>query len=508
MQRLISQVTCWRDGDRLTIWLAEPLPAITWEITAVTCRYWPTYSWADNPWLCDGTGHQLSRTKYDRIRPCSLDELAFERSGPTTYVCHVPLAEGAAKHHTDRKLGRWALAILMGSPSLAIGQTFEVQPTVTLRHPPQLRLSYDWVLDGPGAVRGVARAPPGMSSRGIMLKQEANGINWTVDDSDIPPEYGHDMAVLRSSQKSLGLVLEAHPSIHSFPWDAPQNVSNRHVLRYLKRQPYCKAKTGLGLALEGILQKLQTYAARGDWHSAVLHQTPKQLWSHKNAITEYQVWVYYRLVLHQLNLFFPGRELDNSCRRLPVCAGHKETLEHIFWTCPVAQGCWQAVLSAWHGSDVRLNDVSQYAGNCLARTPPPMSRTLLQRLQRAFGDTVEEYIAQWKRIWWILCSVCISTLWIQRNRAVHEQQRLSLQGSVLEFSSNGLRQLRALSARERRTLHSRVQGIRLWQCIELLADTTAPSRASHHVVSHVQPPGNSTPALLIWLRTFQRSCSH
>ena len=220
------------------------------------------------------------------------------------------------------------------------------------------------------------------------------------------------------------------------------------------------------------------------------------------------MWVYYRLVLHQLNLFFPGRELDNSCRRLPVCAGHKETLEHIFWTCPVAQGCWQAVLSAWHGSDVRLNDVSQYAGNCLSRTPPPMSRTLLQRLQRAFGDTVEEYIAQWKRIWWILCSVCISTLWIQRNRAVHEQQRLSLQGSVLEFSSNGLRQLRALSARERRTLHSRVQGIRLWQCIELLDDTTAPSRASHHVVSHVQPPGNSTPALLIWLRTFQRSCSH
>ena len=70
MSRLISQTACWRDGDRLTIWLAAPLPAVTWEILAVSRRYWPTYWWTDNPWLCDGTGHRLTRTKYDRIRPC------------------------------------------------------------------------------------------------------------------------------------------------------------------------------------------------------------------------------------------------------------------------------------------------------------------------------------------------------------------------------------------------------------------------------------------------------
>ena len=86
----------------------------------------------------------------------------------------------------------------------------------------------------------------------------------------------------------------------------------------------------LGTALRGLLQKLQTCADRGDWHSAALNQTPKQLWSHHNAITEHQVWVYYLLVLQQLNLFFPGRELNNSCRRMSVCGSHKETLEHIF----------------------------------------------------------------------------------------------------------------------------------------------------------------------------------
>ena len=148
-------------------------------------RYWPTYWWTDNPWLCDGTGHWLTRTKYDRIRPCSLQDLAIERTGPTTYVCRVPLAEGAGKHHTDRKLGRWALAILLGSPPLDIAQICEVRPTVALRNPPVLRQAYTRELVAAGAVRGVADTAPDILSRGVMLKQASNGINWTVEDSHI-----------------------------------------------------------------------------------------------------------------------------------------------------------------------------------------------------------------------------------------------------------------------------------------------------------------------------------
>ncbi|TDH67568.1 hypothetical protein CCR75_000060 [Bremia lactucae] len=215
----------------------------------------------------------------------------MERTGPTTYICHVPLAEGVDKHHTNRKLGRWALAILFGSPPLAMGRTFKLIPTVALRHPPpDLQLSYNWVLVEPGAVRGVESSALDISSRRIILKKEANGINWTVDDSHpVSLEYGHDVAVMRSSQRARGLVLEANPSIHSFPREALSNVANRHVLRHVKRQPYGKAKVGLGTALKGLLQKLQTCADRGDWHSVALNQTLKQLWGHQNAITEYQV---------------------------------------------------------------------------------------------------------------------------------------------------------------------------------------------------------------------------
>ena len=148
-------------------------------------RYWPTYWWTDNPWLCDGTGHWLTRTKYDRIRPCSLQDLAIERTGPTSYVCRVPFAEGAGKHHTDRKLGRWALAILLGSPPLDIAQICEVRPTVALRNPPVLRQAYTWELVAARAVRRVADTAPVIPSRGVMLKQASNGINWTVEDSHI-----------------------------------------------------------------------------------------------------------------------------------------------------------------------------------------------------------------------------------------------------------------------------------------------------------------------------------
>ena len=83
---------------------------------------------------------------------------------------------------------------------------------------------------------------------------------------------------------------------------------------------------------------------------------------------------------------------------------------------------------------MRPNEVSRYAGHSMARMPPPLSTTLLYRLQRAFGDTVEAYIVEWKRIWWILCSVGILILWIQRNQVVHEQQQFHSRGVSKRFA--------------------------------------------------------------------------
>ena len=143
-------------------------------------RYWFTYWWTDNPWLCDGTGHPMTRSKYDHIRPCSLHDLAIERTGPLIYVCHVPKAVGAVRHHTYRILGRWALSILLGSPPLAIAQKYEVLSTMDLQKTPDLRQSYICVPIEPGVVRRVEETVRDKPYDGNMLKQKSHGTNWTV----------------------------------------------------------------------------------------------------------------------------------------------------------------------------------------------------------------------------------------------------------------------------------------------------------------------------------------
>ncbi|KAF1795897.1 hypothetical protein GQ600_11987 [Phytophthora cactorum] len=39
----------------------------------------------------------------------------------------------------------------------------------------------------------------------------------------------------------------------------------------------------------------------------------KQLWVHRNMLTDYQVWVTYRLATLQLNLYCVGKEHDQGC---------------------------------------------------------------------------------------------------------------------------------------------------------------------------------------------------
>ena len=167
-----------------------------------------------------------------------------------------------------------------------------------------------------------------------------------------------------------------------------------------------------------LLLRLQQSAERNERYCAALHQTPTELWRHRNAITEYQVWVCYRMALHQLNLYSSGRELNNCCRKLPVCRGQKETLDHTFWGCPVAQGCWRALITYWTGCIGSPARVQLYARFCLSRKSPPLTPVISRRLLSAFGHSSGAYVCQWKRMWWILCSICITTLWVQRNRIV------------------------------------------------------------------------------------------
>jgi 7-cyano-7-deazaguanine synthase in queuosine biosynthesis len=144
---------------------------------------------------------------------------------------------------------------------------------------------------------------------------------------------------MQKYQQEGSIVFYAHPLLHGFPWRVRDSISNKHVMKAIKQQPFARYKESERnnqKLLDGLKEKMET----SSWQRAVMEQTPSQLWEHRNELTEYQVWVAYRVAVRQLNLYFDGREHDNACRKLEECRGHKETLEHILWECPCARACW------------------------------------------------------------------------------------------------------------------------------------------------------------------------
>uniref|UniRef100_A0AAV1V9I2 Uncharacterized protein n=1 Tax=Peronospora matthiolae TaxID=2874970 RepID=A0AAV1V9I2_9STRA len=219
---------------------------------------------------------------------------------------------------------RWALAIVFGSPTLRIAEKCEVQSAVTLRQQPELRVPYSWFVMDAGTVHGVSTLSTGLTQGTIVLHRQPDGFHWTIAETSVTYSDGwSDIKVLHQAQRDNGLVVAAHPAIHGFPWVVPDAISSRQALRHLKRQPYQRVKGDLGKGLNGVLLRLQQSAERNERYCAARNQTPRELWRHRNAITEYQVWVYYRMALHQLNCYSPGRELNNCCRKLSVCHGQR-----------------------------------------------------------------------------------------------------------------------------------------------------------------------------------------
>jgi hypothetical protein len=133
-----------------------------------------------------------------------------------------------------------------------------------------------------------------------------------------------------------------------------------------------------------------------------------------------------------------------------------------------------------------------------------MSAGMARRIKEYTPDNVKEMETEWKRMWRILASVCITSLWIQRNRVVFHQEEITADRSAQEFWATGLRQLRALSKRERRSSDRQIQGARLHLCQQELEH--APREQSPQVRSPEQPPDQHTaPALLSRLRNYQTS---
>ncbi|ETN10387.1 hypothetical protein PPTG_10525 [Phytophthora nicotianae INRA-310] len=404
--------------------------------------------------------------------------------------------------HSQPKLRRWGIAILTSIPTLTVGSTLRVGTVATLRHPPELRNNYTWIIINAHRIRGVSSTSPEEST--FELEQQPNGIHWMISEStQADATTKADIVQLQQHEYTGAIVFQAHPMLHGFPWTVPDSTANRHVLAAIKKQAF-KRYCGDGIKLDATVNHLQQAVQTSTWQAAAMTQSPKQLWAHTNELTAYQVWVSYRVALRQLNLYYDGRQHDNSCRKLQCCQGHKETLEHIMWDCPCAQACWQKLISHWTGEQWSLQTTKRFQEACASRKAPVLSRVIKAQLGRDHPDEETQYAKEWKRMWRILCSICMTSLWIQRNRVVFQQEEITVDRSVLEFWTTSQQQLRGIAKRERRKPETMEIGTRLLLCQRQMEKI--PTEKSPKETSPVQPPDQTLePALLARLRIKQTS---
>ncbi|RAW43480.1 hypothetical protein PC110_g386 [Phytophthora cactorum] len=113
-----------------------------------------------------------------------------------------------------------------------------------------------------------------------------------------------------------------------------------------------------------------------------------------------------------------------------------------------------------------------------------MDQAIWKRLAGTFGDVATDLEKDWQRIWWIMSSICVTVLWVQRTRVVFHGEELTLERSAKELRSTILRQLRALTKRERSQPHTKIRGTKLQLCLELLTVPTGEALKDWH---HLQP---------------------
>ena len=71
-----------------------------------------------------------------------------------------------------------------------------------------------------------------------------------------------------------------------------ESIANAHVLLALKKRPFRWYK-GADSRMTKTVERLRDSAQASAWQTAVLQQTPANVWAHHNELTEYQVWVIY-----------------------------------------------------------------------------------------------------------------------------------------------------------------------------------------------------------------------
>ena len=133
------------------------------------------------------------------------------------------------------------------------------------------------------------------------------------------------------------------------------------------------------------------------------------------------------------------------------------------------------------------------------RRAPPLPPRLLQLLIDRFGDDHTAAADEYRRIWFVLCSLCQVHLWVERNGVIFRGKSTSPAQSALAFWRSGLRQLKAIALREHRSAATAVRGARLHACLDILSQVPT-GRQAPQTISHDEL---TAPALVSRFKTIQ-----
>ena len=139
----------------------------------------------------------------------------------------------------------------------------------------------------------------------------------------------------------------------------------------------------------------------------------------------------------------------------------------------------------------------------LNRQAPSISVSKRLRLTKRFLNDADAAVAVWHMIWFLMSSICLTHLWVERNTAVFKGERTSVSRSISRYWEVGIRQLTALSKREHRGVDTVVQKALLHAGLDLF--TIEPRVFSETTEDrHERLPD---PVLLSWLKSFQTPCT-
>lgn len=511
LPNLRSSSTSWWEENDWILHLSEPLP---WrpqgdEIWPQEINdFWQTFQWSGNPWILSPQALELSRSKYNRIRDVSLEQLHIQRTGPQEYVFSGIGTDVHDPRHSHAKLREWAIIILLSSPPLDVGNPVGCPSPLRLRQQLPFTQAISWVLIGPGKVRGVSLSDESDRPQSWELTQCHDGITWVFDGAP-PLVKGKSQELTQKAESKLsrhGVVFFSNPQIHHYPWSAPPTVPNHRLFTFLKKQAFQATKRGLAAPLKQVIDRLATKSQNTRWQCTALNVTPAQLWDHGHAVTEYQLWTRYRHATGQLNFYYQNRPPDGSCTYLE-CVGQKETQEHLFWGCPRAQAIWARLISHWESTPHHPTHLLDWLEHCANCSVPRISPQVTAKLLARYPEDIDLFATAWRTIWEVAVTVIITMLWQLRVDRIFNNALIPIQASETLIWNRIQLQLRALIKRLHCRAATAVRGAQLSACYDIfISEPRGQSGVHRRAASRRQ--FLDPPALLVWLTTYQRSCTN